>query len=205
MGVIVNRRRVYGGKKLPYDAEIEYLESSGTQWIDTGIIGIQPTDEFSMEVARLSTLAMVYGWKTVNRWYDLNLYHASWNQIEFAWGEGGTYIHSALPNIGDFHLYHASVLSNRLHFFVDNIDVGSIEVQTENNTMHGYLFGRNENGSIGGLSPLKIKNFTYKRSGEYIIDFIPVRVGTIGYMYDKVSGQLFGNAGTGEFILGPDK
>ena len=38
MGVIVNRRRVYGGKKLPYDAEIEYLESSGNQYIDTGVV-----------------------------------------------------------------------------------------------------------------------------------------------------------------------
>lgn len=25
------------GKPLPYDAELEYLESTGTQWIDTGI------------------------------------------------------------------------------------------------------------------------------------------------------------------------
>lgn len=23
--------------KLPYDAEVEYLESTGTQWIDTGV------------------------------------------------------------------------------------------------------------------------------------------------------------------------
>jgi hypothetical protein len=35
-------------------------------------------------------------------------------------------------------------------------------------------------------------------------DFIPVRVGDVGYMYDRVSGQLFGNAGTGEFVLGTD-
>lgn len=207
MGMMINRRRVYGGSKnLPYDAEIEYLESSGTQWIDTGIIGIQPTDEFSTEVAMLSTSsAVTYGWATPDRWYNLNLYQSYWRQTELAWGAGGTYIHSAPPNIGDFHLYHTSVLSNWLHFFVDNIDVGSTGVRTENNTMHGYLFGRNANGSIGGLSSLKIKKFTYKRNGEYIIDLIPVRVGNVGYMYDKVSGQLFGNAGTGEFILGPDK
>jgi hypothetical protein len=24
-------------------------------------------------------------------------------------------------------------------------------------------------------------------------------------MYDRVSGQLFGNAGTGAFVVGPDK
>ena len=40
-------------------------------------------------------------------------------------------------------------------------------------------------------------------------DFIPVRVGSgssaVGYLYDRVSGELFGNAGTGEFLIGPDK
>jgi hypothetical protein len=40
---------------------------------------------------------------------------------------------------------------------------------------------------------------------ENVIDFIPVRIGNVGYMYDKVSGKLFGNTGTGNFILGPDK
>ena len=36
------------------------------------------------------------------------------------------------------------------------------------------------------------------------LDFIPVRKGTVGYLYDRVSGKLFGNAGTGDFVLGPD-
>ena len=35
-------------------------------------------------------------------------------------------------------------------------------------------------------------------------DYIPVRVGQVGYMYDRVSRRLFGNAGTGAFVLGPD-
>lgn len=39
---------------------------------------------------------------------------------------------------------------------------------------------------------------------EIIMDLIPVRVGNVGYMYDKVSGELFGNDGSGEFILGKD-
>ena len=34
--------KLYGDRKmvrtLPYDAEVEYLESTGTQWIDTGIV-----------------------------------------------------------------------------------------------------------------------------------------------------------------------
>ena len=35
--------------------------------------------------------------------------------------------------------------------------------------------------------------------------FVPVRVGQVGYLFDRVSGQLFGNAGTGAFTIGPDK
>ena len=33
---------------------------------------------------------------------------------------------------------------------------------------------------------------------------IPVRKNGLGYMYDKVSGTMFGNSGTGDFILGND-
>ena len=41
-------------------------------------------------------------------------------------------------------------------------------------------------------------------------DFIPVRFTnergeTEGAMYDRVSGQLYRNSGTGAFIIGPDK
>lgn len=46
--------------------------------------------------------------------------------------------------------------------------------------------------------------------GVLVRDFIPVRFTnengvTEGAMYDRVSGHLFGNAGTGAFVIGPDK
>ena len=42
--------------------------------------------------------------------------------------------------------------------------------------------------------------------GETVLDLIPVRKDGVGYMYDRVSGRLYGNAaGTGAFIIGPDK
>jgi hypothetical protein len=36
------------------------------------------------------------------------------------------------------------------------------------------------------------------------MDLLPVRCGTVGYMYDRVSGTLFGNDGTGGFVVGAD-
>jgi hypothetical protein len=52
---------------------------------------------------------------------------------------------------------------------------------------------------------MRVERFKITENNYLLYDFIPVRIGTTGYMYDKVSGQLFGNAGTGSFILGPDK
>jgi hypothetical protein len=49
-----------------------------------------------------------------------------------------------------------------------------------------------------------VKKVALTYNGVCVFDAIPVRVGNVGYMYDKISGQLFGNAGTGDFILGND-
>ena len=40
--------------------------------------------------------------------------------------------------------------------------------------------------------------------GTLVRDFIPVRKNGVGYLYDKVSGTLFGNAGSGSFTYGND-
>lgn len=50
----------------------------------------------------------------------------------------------------------------------------------------------------------RISNVRISKGSEIVRDFIPVRIGTTGYMYDKVSRQLFANAGTGRFVLGND-
>ena len=44
----------------------------------------------------------------------------------------------------------------------------------------------------------------------FVRDFIPVKFTnesgeTEGAMYDRVSGQIFYNQGTGAFVIGPDK
>lgn len=61
-------------------------------------------------------------------------------------------------------------------------------------------------GDIYGQHPCtaKVSYLKIYKSSELILHFIPVRKNDIGYMYDKVSGQLFGNSGTGSFVLGPD-
>lgn len=73
---------------------------------------------------------------------------------------------------------------------------------TENNTniilFHGNLTATSVKGTIT-IYYCKIYD-----NGVLVRDFVPCRVGTTGYLYDRVSGDLFGNAGTGSFTLGGD-
>lgn len=51
----------------------------------------------------------------------------------------------------------------------------------------------------------KIYYFKFVENNITKLDLIPVRIGQVGYLFDRVSGSLFGNNGTGTFIIGPDK
>ena len=66
-----------------------------------------------------------------------------------------------------------------------------------------FIFALNENYAVRpGNRGVDIPLY-YMKIGD--LDLIPVRKGNIGYLYDKVSGKLFANQGTGTFTLGPDK
>ena len=45
----------------------------------------------------------------------------------------------------------------------------------------------------------------YDKNSELLRDYVPVRFDGVGYMLDLLSGELYGNKGDGEFIVGPDK
>lgn len=67
------------------------------------------------------------------------------------------------------------------------------------------LFARLWDGEYQYTTGVRVHSLKCYEDGVLILDFIPVRVGQVGYMYDKVSGLLFGNNGTGNFTLGNDK
>jgi hypothetical protein len=66
---------------------------------------------------------------------------------------------------------------------------------------HSY----HSNHGITCSKAFKVYRFKLYSSGVLVRDFIPVRKGTTGYLYDAVSETLYGNSGTGDFTLGPDK
>lgn len=199
MGTMVNRRRAYGGKNLPYyDAEIEYLESTGSQYIF--FTAANPINNgYRLECEYNLTTGAMFGaqfkgilaYNGTCRLYD--------NRLEIPFRR---------------RLVLACEYNNGLLVSIDNSFVGSISVSAIDYGDIPYgLFvnnGANINTPSNNIIPAdkgtgKIYRLSISKNNALVRDLIPVRVGTTGYMYDKVSGHLFGNSGTGDFVLGPDK
>ena len=66
------------------------------------------------------------------------------------------------------------------------------------------------NRANNSLAKTRLVKVVFSVDNTILGSFIPVRFTnedgvSEGAMYDKVSGQLFGNSGTGAFVIGPDK
>ena len=203
------RTAAWIGKALPYDAEVEWLESTGTQYIKTDII---PGIGYTYRMTFRSTGVVNYGYIFGVNWKDdagaieffglrRKASQAIFQSLGFKIGtvpceedidyditiNGGED-----GSLNEFELADGRVFSNN-----SRISVGP--------TLPMNLFAVNNNGSAAFQNKARLYLFSVESNGEAILDLIPVRVGTVGYMFDRVSGQLFGNAGTGAFIIGHDK
>lgn len=183
---------------VPYDAEIEYLESNGTQSINTGII-VADKDTITVKAYFLTRNGdnHLLGAGSVNSnglW--LEIYNNNKWYVRF----GSTA--SANTSGASVNTLYTLVL-RKIYFSVN----GTRKLVPNYSDMPSNALCLWKNGPAGvvfanaRIYSLKITD----NDGNDRIDLIPVRVGQTGYMYDRVSKQLFGNDGTGSFILGQDK
>ena len=190
MGTLLSRRRYMGGKALPYDAEIEYLEFTGSQYINTGILPTTTTVVKTRFMNLVATGDLILGTKANNDQRDWRLFNYG-NSI---------YFDAISSRMNGNHIY-----CNRVY----ELELGNYYVKDlfSNTT----LLSRNEYTSDCDYPILLSQNsknrFYYVQiyqGNVLVMDLIPVRVGQVGYMYDRVSDELFGNVGTGSINLGQD-
>lgn len=180
---------------MPYDARIEYLESTGTQCIDTGYIPNENSTviidaQFNNNRNDAALFSAYAGWT----WGMWTLFCS---RAQIYWALANTFYDPyPTPIRQEYKIIGAFLYINDMPFRETQPAFSSNMV---NSSLHlfsrGNMVGEKSTGRLFGV---KIHD------NSISADLIPVRVGTTGYMYDKISGQLLGNAGTGEFILGPD-
>lgn len=206
-------RRRFGGKKeepIPYQ-EVEWLESRGYVYIDTGLSGFVDND--------------------VIRWEASIGFNPSYNDRKFVAAiDNPSVAYYCEINVnnafGDFlgtqsaSIYEPALLGDTMYdvYFQISYKVKS-EAYVKKN---GLWVGNTQTAAQGGVSPASKfvlfsligslygngqrigRNKIYK-NGVLIRDFVPCRDGQTPYMYDRVSGELFGKNGHGSLILGNDK
>lgn len=191
--------------EIPYDAEVEYLQGDGSAYIDTGLYGNINLDyEVQAQYTGSATSYNILGDRAA----------ASLRRFTLQINTTGTYF--AYVNAGDSNnQINAGSLYRTTSFFtfkkigldvyIGNTKIGSFTSQTFTTPRTVLLFAARNNGSL--LYPFEgnIKYCKFIINDELVRDFIPVRKDGVGYLYDKVSGQLFGNANSsGAFTYGND-
>lgn len=181
--------------------QLECLESTGTQWIDTGIVG---TENISIETGFEFTTTDVQYLFGSSVTYNTNTFCLSLNPL---YGKlyrvfiGATT--DVAGNLGQAFSTKMSV--NNAYFSTSQIrlddEVYNITTTTPFTTPTSmYLFAKSNNGQADYFSKVKVKFFKIYDNGVLIQYLIPVFDKTLTpCMYDLVSKKYFYNIGTGQF------
>lgn len=191
------------GSIKPYDAQLEWLSSNGTAFIDTGIV---PKD----------TPRVVINLMALNANIDEDVFGFASNTVPSFIGDF-TIFNERKQSFAYFRYYSTASVGQSLASSVEyndwaewdlgyiikcnNVTLKTLTRQSfASNSQTLYLF-KGRNIAHANIRVGKVKIYDGDKLKR---DFIPVRVGQVGYMYDKVSGQLFGNVNTDNFIIGND-
>ena len=199
---------VWGGENpvLPYDSEVEWLGSDSNAYINTGINGnnyyLRITGHF-MYTTHVNYGAIYGNYVADSSNATRMVIGATSNSVvvnsnTVCGTKGNTQV---TCSINTKHFF----LSNYNHVIIDS-SVTTVSNKTGGTANNGNicLFNRSLTNTASRNIGLKIYDFQIYDNGVLVRDFIPVRVGQVGYMYDKVSGELFGNVGSGSFTFGND-
>ena len=194
--------------KLPYDAEIEYLGVSIGQRVNTGIYATGDTyvkiEGYDWDANRGEVFFMVRNNSREDEYGEIAVGHVSY--IENYYGNDSSLgIQNSFFGSSNFIIEKNKNVTTYYNLDTHETRSCSRNYAVFSNPYIIYLFATNNKGVLSDGCNFKFRNAVIKNNDTLVRDFIPVRVGNVGYMYDKVSGQLFGNSGTGSFILGPDK
>ena len=190
------------GAPLPYLRRVAYLESHGTEWIDTGIIPTEATScklDGQFRIVNVTQINVVYDDSDGSLGFDIGVNNGKWFARRFGI--------NTLAITADTNRHVFEIISDESAFSIDGTKYNL-------NFSHGsfsksiYLFARNDleisdHVNIMFYCKLALYGFSARENDTLIQDLIPV-IDLSGRpaMYDEVSGQFFYNQGTGEFTWG---
>ena len=205
---VYNKNGKYSITETNY-TKIEYLESTGTQYIDSGVI-LPFTVEIKAKYNNFNivseTEATLFGNQNARSPYNSTFVRYSSKSNNGAKCSNRYIINSKIINDLNIHTYRLSCFKNDGKFYLDNILKGTISSNVDLISYSIYLFATNNAGTAFHHMQGRIyyvKFYSDVNGTVLIHDFIPVLdKNGVASLYDKVEGKFYYNQGTGEFLWG---
>lgn len=186
--------------------QVSYLQSSGSQYINTGVV---PNDVTAIDIV-FELLATPAQWSCLfgsqgNYSTGANTLAATWtnSRFNFRWGSGSNQIgaSSATALNTKYHYYG----TDEVKFYVDDALQGSTSKGATNSDLNLYLFCNNIRGQ-GARQHVQAKIYSctiYGANNTVLRHFVPALNGSnIAGMWETVTETFFTNSGSGTFSTG---
>lgn len=194
-----------------YDAQVEWLATDGIAFIDTGFNPKSSTKiEIVMDVPTLDDHACwFFGSRNASAAQQLALFYNNQNTTQWSWRFGNKSATNSTAISSGIYTFDNKSLARRLYIKHNN---ATLTLTATNNSFTGtfpfYIFTLNVGGipATGNIqSGLKCLTAKIWDNTTLVRDYIPVRKGNVGYLWDKIGEQLYGNAdSSGAFTYGND-
>jgi len=180
--------------------ELEYLESTGTQWIDTGVNANSnlrvKTKIYTPQIANalFGARKAVYSQSFLVLRYSTSPY---WFRTDY--GSSGY----EFNNAGE--TWHEIDKNKNLTYF-DGTLINTATAQTFSTSIPLTIFAMNTDGTVGGHANMRLAYMKIYDNDNLIRNFIPCYryLDGVEGLYDIVGKQFFTNQGTGRFIRGKE-
>lgn len=177
---------------------LPWIQSTGTQYIDTGIIG---KNDIDVELCVFFTESFsdwhfLLGSRLANVDHSYTIGIDSLRKITIQRGTNIWYDASYTFNLDTD--YTIKIVGT--HLYINGEDICSVSDQAFESPVSMYLFAANLNGIAEAFIPMAVKYCKIWENGVLVRDYIPtIDNGHIG-LWDNVSGSFFSDAAGGNFI-----
>ena len=199
----IDRPDVPGPGRLPDGyKELEYIEGTGTQYINTNQIMTADTDVLiDFQFLQSSGVYMgVFGVRDTASGNG-NLVFSQNQVFSFMLGSSYTQIYTDTSKFLQRHTIHKTGSSALFDGVQTQLPAVSFA-----GSLPALIFCFSSAGNPESISPMRLYSMQVSKGGVLLRDFVPCAdpSGQVG-LYDIVSAQFYGNEGTGNFTAGPEK
>ena len=182
---------------------LEYIESTGTQYIDTGFKPNQDTrvvaDMYLLSTNSNVAADCLFGARTSasSKAFAVQ-YNNTSGRLQYFYGDGNTYTSSSIPNSRTI----CDANKNILSYNGKEITRTYTPLQCEYSL---YLFALNNVGKVSSQSIARLYSCQIYDNGTLVRDYIPVKDSNgVAGLYDKVNNVFYQSNSDSNFIAGKE-